>query len=60
MELINCVANEYARGLMVGKVDPDDPEKGLAAFVSALKAAGIDELKAEVERQFKEWQESLK
>ena len=57
---VEDVANEYARGLMVGKVNPDDPEKGLAAFVSALKAAGIDELKAEVERQFKEWQESLK
>ena len=41
--------------LMVGAVDPDDPEKGIEAFRSALKEAGIEELKKEVEDQYETW-----
>ena len=40
---------------MVGAVDPDDPEKGLEAFRKALKDAGIDALKEEVEAQYDTW-----
>ena len=55
LEAVEEVVREYARPLMVGAVDPDDPEKGLEAFRKALKEAGVDELKAEVERQYEEW-----
>lgn len=56
---VEDVVKQYARPLMVGAVDPDDPELGLEAFRKALKEAGVDELKAEVERQYKEWKDSL-
>lgn len=62
-DLLDSVAEavkKYERGLMVGAVDPDDPELGLEAFRKALKDAGIDELKAEVEAQYATWKESLK
>ncbi|MBR2659812.1 MAG: ABC transporter substrate-binding protein [Clostridia bacterium] len=55
LKAVEDVVREYARNLMVGAVDPDDPEKGLEAFRKALKDAGIDELKAEVEKQYEEW-----
>ena len=54
------VVKKYARPLMVGAVDPDDPELGLRAFRKALKDAGIDDLKAEVEAQYTVWKESQK
>ena len=60
IEDVEKVANEFARPLMVGAVDPDDPAKGLEAFRKALKDAGIDDLKTEVERQYKEWKDSMK
>lgn len=59
LDKVTDVVLKYARPLMVGAVDPDDPELGLEAFRKALKEAGIDELKAEVERQYKEWKDSL-
>lgn len=49
------VVKIYARPLMVGAVDPDDPERGLEAFRKALKDAGIDKLKEEVETQYDTW-----
>ena len=55
LDAVEEVVRKYARPLMVGAVDPDDPEKGLEAFRKALKEAGVDELKAEVERQYEEW-----
>ena len=55
LKAVEDVVKEYARPLMTGAVDPDDPEKGLEAFRKALKEAGIDELKAEVEKQYEEW-----
>ena len=54
------VVKKFERPLMVGAVDPDDPEAGLEAFRKALKEAGIDDLKAEVEAQYATWKESLK
>ena len=59
LDAVTEVVKKYARPLMVGAVDPDDPELGLEAFRKALKDAGVDELKAEVERQYKEWKDSL-
>ena len=58
-ESVNECAKKYARGLMVGAVDPDDPEKGLEAFRKALKEAGIDQLIAEIEAQYDTWKKSL-
>ena len=60
LDAVTEVVQKFARGLMVGAVDPDDPELGLEAFRKALKEAGIDELKAEVEAQYKDWKDSLK
>ena len=55
LEAVETVVRKFARPLMVGAVDPDDPELGLEAFRAALHEAGIDALKAEVERQYEEW-----
>lgn len=60
LDAVAEVVKKYERGLMVGTVDPDDPELGLEAFRKALKDAGIDELKAEVEAQYATWKDSLK
>ena len=59
LDAVEEVVRKYARSLMVGAVDPDDPELGLEAFRKALKEAGVDDLKTEVERQYKEWKDSL-
>ena len=55
LKAVEDVVKEYARPLMVGAVDPDDPEKGLEAFRTKLHEAGIDALKEEVEKQYDEW-----
>ena len=55
LDAVEEVVKKFARPLMVGAVDPDDPELGLKAFAEALHEAGIDALKAEVERQYEEW-----
>ena len=60
LDAVEDVVKKYARALMVGAVNPDDPDLGLEAFRNALKEAGIDELKTEVERQYKDWKDSLK
>ena len=60
LDAVTAVVQKFARNLMVGAVDPDDPELGLEAFRTALKEAGIDELKAEVEKQYSVWKDSLK
>ena len=60
LDAVTAVVQKFARNLMVGAVDPDDPELGLEAFRTALKEAGIDDLKAEVEKQYSVWKDSLK
>ena len=55
VEAMEAVVEKYKLPLMVGAVDPDDPEKGIDAFRNALKDAGIDELKREVEDQYEIW-----
>ena len=57
---VNQVLSEYADPLMCGMVDPDDPEKGIAALRTALKEAGIDELVAAAQKQYEQWKLSLK
>jgi ABC-type sugar transport system, periplasmic component len=60
LDAVTAAVQRFARPLMVGAVDPDDPEKGLEAFRSALKEAGIDALKEEVEAQYITWKNSNK
>jgi putative aldouronate transport system substrate-binding protein len=60
LEAVEEVVRKYARPLMVGAVDPDDPELGLEAFRKALQEAGIEELKKEVESQYEEWKTANK
>ena len=55
VDAVEAVVEEYRIPLMVGAVDPDDPVKGLEAFRKALKDAGIDALKHEVEDQYEIW-----
>ena len=59
LDAVTEVVKKFAMPLMVGAVDPDDPELGLEAFRKALKDAGIDELKKEVEAQYATWKDSL-
>ena len=59
LDAVTEVVKKFATPLMVGSVDPDDPELGLEAFRKALKDAGIDELKKEVEDQYATWKDSL-
>lgn len=49
---LTAVADGLHRALMTGYVDP---ETELPAYVDALKAAGLDAVQAEVERQYEEW-----
>jgi putative aldouronate transport system substrate-binding protein len=49
---IAAVADGVHRALMTGYVDP---AVELPAYIDALKAAGLDTVKAEVERQYDEW-----
>ena len=55
LEAVEAVVAEFQIPLMVGAVDPDDPEKGIEAFRKALKDAGIDDLKKAVEAQYEDW-----
>ncbi|MCB0064905.1 MAG: ABC transporter substrate-binding protein [Caldilineaceae bacterium] len=49
---ITAVADGTHRALMTGYVDPATE---LPAYIDALKAAGLDTVQAEVERQYEEW-----
>ena len=49
------VLGQYADGLVTGTVDPDDPEKGIEAFKTALKEAGMDTLREAAQQQYEEW-----
>jgi len=55
LKAVEEVVDKFQLPLMIGAVDPDDPELGIEAFRAALKEAGIDELKAEVEAQYENW-----
>lgn len=49
---VTNVVNQYVPGLDTGSVDPD---KQLPEFISKLKAAGIDKIIAEKQRQLDAW-----
>ncbi len=49
---ISAVADGVHRALLTGYVDPTEE---LPNYIDALKAAGLDTVKAEVERQYDEW-----
>lgn len=52
---IAAVADGMSRALMTGYVDP---AVELANYIDALKAAGLDTVKAEVEKQYAAWKET--
>lgn len=49
---INAVSDGTHRAIMTGYIDPATE---LPQYIEALKAAGIDIIKAEIERQYAEW-----
>ncbi|MEX1018428.1 MAG: ABC transporter substrate-binding protein [Litorilinea sp.] len=49
---VNAVADGTARALLTGYIDPATE---LPQFIEDLKAAGLDTVKAEIERQYAEW-----
>lgn len=49
---VNTVIAQYGRTINAGALDP---EEALPEFISALKAAGIDKVIAENQRQLDEW-----
>ena len=52
---VDAVVSEMANPLMCGQVDPDDPALGIEALKAALTDAGMDEIFAEVQKQYDEW-----
>ncbi len=48
---VQAVKDQYSPALVSGTVSPDDPEKGIDAYMAALKAAGIDTVIAEYQAQ---------
>ncbi len=48
---VQAVKDQYSPALVSGTVSPDDPAKGIDAFVAALKAAGMDKVIAEYQAQ---------
>jgi putative aldouronate transport system substrate-binding protein len=48
---LQTVDTEFSQSLEYGLVDPDDPEKGIDAWVAAQKAAGLEKVLAEVQKQ---------
>ncbi|HNT77732.1 MAG TPA: DUF3502 domain-containing protein, partial [Anaerolineae bacterium] len=48
----NAVRDGMQRALLTGYVDP---EVELPKYIADLKAAGLDTIKAEVEKQYAEW-----
>jgi len=52
---VDAVVSEKANPLMCGQVDPDDPNLGIEALKADLTAAGMDEIIAEVQKQYDAW-----
>ena len=49
---MNNVQDAMNRSMLTGAVDPST---ALPQYISDLKAAGLDEIKADVEKQYNEW-----
>ncbi len=58
VDAVNAVISQYGPPLLCGQVDPDDPKVGIAAMNAALKEAGVDEVIAEIQRQYDEWKKT--
>jgi putative aldouronate transport system substrate-binding protein len=52
---LTSLGTEYGEPLANGVVDPDDPERGIAAFQQREIDAGIERVLAEAQRQIDEW-----
>ena len=52
---VDAVVSEMANPLMCGQVDPDDANLGIEALKADLTAAGMDDVIAEVQKQYDEW-----
>ena len=52
---VNNVISEKGNPLKCGQIDPDDPNAGIEALKADLKAAGIDDVIAEVQKQYDAW-----
>lgn len=55
---VNETVKRFADPLLCGTVDPGDPEKGIEAFRTALKEAGIDLLREAAQQQYDDWKSS--
>jgi len=55
---VDMVVAEMALPLMLGQVNPDDRAQGVQALKEALQDAGINEIIAEVQKQYKAWKAS--
>ena len=52
---VNNVQDAMNRSLLTGAVDP---ATALPQYISDLKAAGLDDIKADIEKQYNEWKAS--
>jgi putative aldouronate transport system substrate-binding protein len=52
---IKAVSDGMQRALLTGNVDP---EVELPKYIQALKDAGLDKVKAELEKQYAEWKKT--
>ncbi len=55
MTSIESITAQFNDVLMWGLVNPDDPDKGIDAFVAALKDAGLEKVLAEMQKQLDEF-----
>ena len=49
---VNNIADSMNRSLMVGAIDP---ATGIPDYLAQLEAAGLADVKADIERQYNEW-----
>lgn len=48
---ISALKDQYMKNIQCGVVDTDDPENGVPALLAKMKAAGLDDIIAEAQRQ---------
>jgi putative aldouronate transport system substrate-binding protein len=56
---LSDISTQYGEPLVSGFVDPDDPERGVAALQQRERDAGIERILAECQRQIDEWAATL-
>jgi putative aldouronate transport system substrate-binding protein len=55
---LSTVDQQFGQPLQAGLVDPNDPQKGLAAWLKAQQSAGIEKVQTEIQRQLNEFIEA--